>query len=356
MLDLMKLKRISLKSVFKNRDRDFVPWLASPNNLEILSENIGMDLAMDIIQDDRNSNLPDLFCKDLKEIRKDPGVIIECQFGQSEQEYINKFLKYVCTLNCSSIIWIAEKFSEDHKAMFQWLNKMCQGKVNFFALEMEFWKIGQSEVAANFNIICRPINWEIRRVHSNNNPRRSLPVHKSGGGDGRRGRIAAPLNEDGMTETQVRFLKFWRGFDTHLKSKNSPVQINTALPKPFLQFSVGVQGIILRVLILPTKKVIGIEVNFWTKQTKPYYFILGLEKEEIEKELGFALDWMDMEGKQGAKLRVVADMEDVYDIYNESNWENLNVWFSDHLEAMIRVMRSRLKVIDPDEWINNKEN
>ena len=43
---LARLEKVDLRNQWKDEAKDFTPWLAEPENIEILSEAIGMDLEM----------------------------------------------------------------------------------------------------------------------------------------------------------------------------------------------------------------------------------------------------------------------------------------------------------------------
>jgi hypothetical protein len=43
-MTLGRLERLELRTVWSNEATDFTPWLAKPENLEALSEALGMDL------------------------------------------------------------------------------------------------------------------------------------------------------------------------------------------------------------------------------------------------------------------------------------------------------------------------
>ena len=43
---LARLEKVDLRNQWKDEAKDFTPWLAEPENIEILSEAIGMDLEV----------------------------------------------------------------------------------------------------------------------------------------------------------------------------------------------------------------------------------------------------------------------------------------------------------------------
>lgn len=344
MVELVRLKRVPLTKIFKSQEKDLIPWLVQVNTLQILSESVGMNLSMDIISGNNNKNLPDLFCKNLKAKGNEAGVLIECQFGQSDENYLTKFLKNLSVLNSSSVIWIAEKFTDEHKAILDWLNIFGAGKVTFFALEIELFKIGVSDIAANFNIISRPINWQIDKVQEKT-------VYKKAKVLGRSGRKPVPVNEKGLTPIKQMQLNYWKGFGDYQKKMNAIVQVNSPRPLAYLVYSAGTAQIIVKTQCSHLSKTLFAEFNFWSTKSAAYYYILQLEKEVIDKEIGLPLIWMDMEGKQGSKLRI---QKIGMDIHNKSEWEAHYEWFSKALDGLFRVIKPRLSKINPDDWINRK--
>ena len=54
---------------------------------------------------------------------------------------------------------IAKRFTEEHRAALDWLNNNTAKDVNFFGIEIELWKIGDSPLAPKFNIVSKPNDW-----------------------------------------------------------------------------------------------------------------------------------------------------------------------------------------------------
>lgn len=57
------------------------------------------------------------------------------------------------------MVWIAKEFTDEHRAVIDWLNTNTCDRVEFFALQVQLWKIGESAIAPRFNVVCRPNNW-----------------------------------------------------------------------------------------------------------------------------------------------------------------------------------------------------
>ena len=54
-----------------------------------------------------------------------------------------------------TIVWIAKQFTDEHRAALDWLNSKTEVNISFFGLEVELWRIGNSEPAPKFNIVSK---------------------------------------------------------------------------------------------------------------------------------------------------------------------------------------------------------
>ena len=59
------------------------------------------------------------------------------------------------------MIWIVKKFTDEHRAALDWLNSLSEtGEIHFFGVEIELWKIENSNPAPKFNIVIQPNGWK----------------------------------------------------------------------------------------------------------------------------------------------------------------------------------------------------
>ena len=98
----------------------------------------------------------DLLCKDTV---SDNWVFIENQLERTDHTHLGQLLTYAAGLHAVTIVWIAKRFSDEHRATLDWLNEITDEKFNFFGLEIELWKIGDSAIAPKLNLTCQPNNW-----------------------------------------------------------------------------------------------------------------------------------------------------------------------------------------------------
>ena len=63
-MTLGKLERVDLRTVWNNEATDFTPWLSKADNLEALSETLGMDLESTAMEQFVGPYRADMLCKD----------------------------------------------------------------------------------------------------------------------------------------------------------------------------------------------------------------------------------------------------------------------------------------------------
>ena len=134
-MKLGKLEQITdLRSVWKHEAKDFTPWLAKEENLEILSEAVGID----IVVEEQESNVGD-FSVDLFATEEGTGrrIIIENQLEETNHDHLGKIIAYASGKEAEVIIWIVRKARDEHKQAIEWLNQHTDDKFAEFNLQMQ---------------------------------------------------------------------------------------------------------------------------------------------------------------------------------------------------------------------------
>ena len=153
MVEIAKLKTVGIKKVF-SREEEFSDWLVE--NIELLEEKIGVELE-DIEREYQiGSYFADILARDTN---SGAMVIIENQFGKTNHDHLGKILTYASGVDARIIVWIAEKFSDEHKQALNWLNENTGQDVGFFGFEVKAVKIGNSPYAIDFDIVVMPNQW-----------------------------------------------------------------------------------------------------------------------------------------------------------------------------------------------------
>jgi hypothetical protein len=124
-------------------------------------------------------------------------------------------------LDAVTIVWVAERFTEEHRATLDWLNERTDEKINFFGLEVELWKIGESPVAPKFNIVSKPNDW-------------TRSVQRAAEGE--------------ITEHKRTQLEFWTAFREYMEEKSS-IRCHKAYPQHWMNHPIGKSGIHLSSIV-----------------------------------------------------------------------------------------------------------
>ena len=98
----------------------------------------------------------DILCKDISTNR---WVLIENQLERTDHTHLGQLLTYASGLEAVTIVWIAARFTEEHRSTLDWLNKITDESFRFFGLEVELWRIGDSPAAPKFNVVSKPNDW-----------------------------------------------------------------------------------------------------------------------------------------------------------------------------------------------------
>jgi hypothetical protein len=89
----------------------------------------------------------------------DRVVIVECQFGTSNHDHLGKLLAYAAGTQADIVVWLAEAFTDEHSAAFQWMNDQTTAEVAFFAITLSAVRIGSSDPAPLLETVIRPNEW-----------------------------------------------------------------------------------------------------------------------------------------------------------------------------------------------------
>src|SRR5437016_7933967 len=117
---LARLTRVELREIFATEAGDFTPWLAQADNLKLLADAIGLDLECEAQEKWVGPYRADILCKDLS---TQNWVLIENQIEKTDHTHLGQLLTYAAGLDAVTIVWIAQKFTEEHRAALDWLNE-----------------------------------------------------------------------------------------------------------------------------------------------------------------------------------------------------------------------------------------
>ena len=308
---LGKLERVELQSIWENEAQDFTPWLATEENLSILADTLHMELELEARETNVGQFRADILCKNTDD---ESWVLIENQLKPTDHKHLGQILTYAAGLHAVTICWIAESFAEEHRATLDWLNEISDKKFQFFGLEVELWKIGDSSPAPKFNVVSKPNNW-IRSIAAETSSQRKTP-----------------------TPTNLNQQKFWSELMKQLKDTKSPIQPKTPQPQHWMNFGIGKTGFNLQCLLNSKEKWIGVYLYFKSVDTKAHFEFLRQKCEKIEQQLG-TLDWNKLPEKKSSTIGLRLDADPM----NQADWPHQISWMMKNLKAFNKTFRPLVK-------------
>jgi len=276
MKKLGKLEKVQLRDFWEKEAPDFTPWLAG--QIHILGEALDMDLEVTGQEESVGPFSADIICIDTS-ADEEEKVLIENQLEKTDHKHLGQLITYASGLKAISIIWVAEKFTEEHRAALDWLNAITGNDFRFFGVEIELWRIANSDPAPQFKIISKP------------------------------NEVARESNEK-----QKFRLRYWTDFNTFMDANGSPLRFPQPGPRSTTGVRTGKAGIFLRAVV--STKEIRAELRLKGKKAAIQFSILEGQKTEIEAKLGEPLIWHapDQTHKRSIYLRNPVDYTD------ESTW------------------------------------
>ena len=314
MSKLGTLKKVDLREIWKSESGDFTPWLAEEENIRLLGEAAGLELEVEAKEKSVGPFRADILCKNTL---NDSWVLIENQLERTDHGHLGQLITYAAGLSAVNIIWIAETFTEEHRAAIDWLNEITDEKFNFFGLEIELWQIGDSSVAPKFNMVCKPNNWS----------KTILSITK-GIGNGE------------LSETRLFQLEYWTAFSEFLLKHSKLIKPQKPPPQHWANYAIGKSGFVLIAIV--NKKDFRLEVHLVMNDNKAkvYFKELYKAKDEIGKEADMSFEWREL--PENKESHVVVRLEDV-NPENRNDWDKQHQWLKETLEMFFRVFSTRIK-------------
>lgn len=257
----------------------------------------------------------DLLCKDTV---TDRWVLVGNQLERTDHGHLGQLMTYAAGLNAVTIVWIASRFTDEHRAALDWLNEVTDDDINFFGLEIELWQIGDSPKAPKFNVVSQPNNWSKA--------------------------IAAVAAHVDITDTKRLQFDYWRGLQDYLLEHNSEV-IKPQKPKPQqkITFPIGRSKVHLEALINTREGTISIILSLGGTNAKTNYFLLFDQKDAVEQEMNTRLNWREQPNRKESRIELSLTGENLAD---RSCWPKQYEWLRQNLEAFHRVFSGRVKKLD----------
>ena len=317
---LGRLERVELRDIWLSEAIDFTPWLAREENLKLLGEALGIDLELEAQEKPVGPFRADILCKDLG---TDSWVLVENQLERTDHTHLGQLMTYASGLEAVTIVWIAARFTEEHRSTLDWLNRITDGDFRFFGLEVELWRIGDSPAAPKFNIISKPNNWSKAVAHA-----------------------ARAIDDAELSEVRLTQRRYWAGLHAALNQKNGRISGDRKpQAQSWMAYPIGRTGFNLGAVMIRPKRQIRGELYIAGDQAKLFFGLLQQQAEMIEAELGYPLMWEELPTKRDARVSIYLDDLDPED---EGDWGRQHAWLADRLNDLHRVFSVRVRHLGPE--------
>ena len=295
--NLGRLEEVPLRNIWEAEDLNFTPWLAQEENLRLLSDTLGIELELDSTEKSVGPFKADILCKDTG---NDTWVLIENQLERTDHTHLGQLMTYSSGLDAATIVWIAQRFTEEHRSALDWLNNITDERFHFFGLEIQAWKIGNSNIAPKFNIISQPNNWVI-------DVKQGTRLHGT------------------ISETHQLQLDFWTQLKTCTDDGPVAFKWRGGRTRNWINIGLGKTGFSMDVNVLrhPTDKdkkeiTVGLFLN-----SDSYYNWLLERKEVITSSLpNYDLEWASFPNRKFCRIFIGREAE----FSNRDNWPEYCQW------------------------------
>jgi hypothetical protein len=318
---LGRLEKVDLRNAWPNEAQHFTPWLGQPENLALLGEAIGKELEPHAEEQSVGPFRADILCR---EIGTDSWVLIENQLERTDHGHMGQLLTYAAGLNTVTVVWIAERFTDEHRAALDWLNQKTPEDIAFFGLEVELWRIGNSQMAPKFNVVCKPNEWTRK--------------------------IAASTD---TSESKQFCWDYWSGVIAELQPYGILLPETKPLGRQDTRFEVGWHTFFLKAYFSRVKKK---KQGVWVSCRGPHgyenYLALKDHQRDIEEAFGDTLEWQSEQDKdQGTLIHYIYGK----DANDKPKWPEQHKQIAEKVAKLYRAVQPFVAKLDtPTEEVSDE--
>ena len=308
-----KLKKVDLRKLWKGEASDFTPWLAKEENIESLSEVIGIEL--EVISEEKSVGpfRADILCKSTID---DTYVLVENQLEKTDHNHLGQLMTYAAGLEAVTIVWIAKKFTEEHRAALDWLNRITDEEIRFFGIEVEAYQIGDSVPAPMFQMVSKPNDWT-KAIHSSK-------------------------RQGSLTEAKTINLEYWTAMKEYFEAQGTKIKSQKASPQHWTNYAIGRSNFSMAAVHSVRDKFIRVEFLINGDDSKQKFDEL---KEKYEAESYTKIDTNLIWDKLEERIVSWVYLQKDTDVSNRHDWPNQFQWILTNLEKMDAFFRPKLKAL-----------
>lgn len=313
------IKKVRFKDAFAS-EAEFTAWLATEKGLALLKAALDVELEAVATEHPIGGFRADLICRRLND---GALVIVENQISRSNHKHLGQVLTYSAGVDAKLIVWIAEDFTDQHRAVIDWHNEVTNEDIRVFALEIEIWKIGDSDPAPKLNVVSQPNDW------------RKLV------------QIQADVPEE--PATGLDRVAFWTRVDEKIKAEDA---IGKPPPSNHAHAYFGSRRsnqFRLRGSFSTQKNHLQVALEVRKENGYAHAKLLEDNRAEIEAVVGETLNWKY--GKKGEASVISLEKLNV-SLEDGKNWGGHADWLVNYLKAFHEAFWDRVQELNASEWID----
>ena len=197
------------------------------------------------------------------------------------------------------MVWISEKFKDEHRQAIEWLNSNTINGIEFYAIELEIIQIDDSKPVPLFNIVESP-NKNVSSYYNS----------------------AATENSD----IQESYRLYFQSIIDELREKFKFTNARVGQPQNWYSFASENSKVFKYGTSFAMNDRVRAEIYIDMgdkNQNKAIFDNLFSNKENIEKEFGASLTWERLDDKRASRVAIYIDgsiTDDTTDIENIKKW------------------------------------
>ena len=266
-----KLQEVEIRDLWHHEQYDFSAWLVKDDNIALLNEKLGLTLV-----DINTEAYVGAYRCDIVAVDETTGikVIIDNQLENSNHDHLGKIITYASGLDAKVIVWIVKEARDEHRSAIEWLNNNTSKDIYFFLIELHAYKIGDSDPAPMFQIIEQPNDF-IKESKNNK-------------------------SADAMNKRQSERVEFWTMFNERIIDRGKPFSVRKATTDHWYDIAIGTSAAHISVTLVNKDSFVGVEL--YINSNKALFDKLYEDREEIEKQLGFKMDWQRLDTAKASRI------------------------------------------------------
>jgi hypothetical protein len=269
-----KRTRVQRITEIWGHETHFSAWLASDEGVELLESDLGLQVE-NLRCEVRAGQFP---CDLVGNLVGDEShkVIIENQYGRTNHDHLGKLMTHAAMHRAMTAIWITEHVSGDHQQAVDWINSVTPQTVNIFLAELKAFRIGDSPIAPQLDVVCRP-------------------------------NVTVKPPQAGRSESEIRrdewYLSTWETIHEKLSTLDLPFNLQKPAPQHWNVVTLGRTGFHVGMLLLSGhQKTIQLELYINAKWKASAFEQLEAQREMIEAELSASLTWKELKHRRSARI------------------------------------------------------